>query len=289
MQVLRAVLAMAAVGVLLAGAWPQPAGAVLEARDAGLAYLAALPPGTLAPYVLEAAVAAGKDPSAWPPGHPALSAVHLPGNGTAYLAFLRPAYALSRVPGVPQRDAIYNGVVHGWDGRQFGDPALLDDDTFALLTLAAVVPDWGLEPWHSMPDSLLANQSAAGGWSWAVNGTPDTDSTGIAVAALAASRPGQPLPADVGAFLATVHNADGGFGGLPGQVSNCDSTVWGMRAAALAGADDRGALGFLLSLRRGDGGFAYLPSEAGSNALCTAEATILLADLAAGRLPGHIV
>lgn len=277
-------------GAALAGCLQPPGPDLAGARDAALAHLANLPPGSLAPYVLEAAVASGLDANAWPPAHPVADHVQLPANGT-YQSLLRPAFALSRLHGLPDRDAIYNRVSKGYDGRQFGDGALQNDDIFALWTLSAMVPDWAIEPWSMWGDSLLANQTAAGGWSWATNGTADTDSTGMALSALV-SMPGSNATAHLAlrahaalAYLASTRVVGGGFASQPGGQANCDSTVWGLRGEDLLGAPGNAtAWHFLLGLRRGDGGFAYLPADGSSNDLCTAEVATLLGDAVAGRV-----
>jgi hypothetical protein len=266
---------------------------LLAARDRALDHLASLPAGTLAPYVLEAAVAGGRDPDAWPPGHPAAQQVHLPDANGTYQSLLRPAFALSHLPGIPDRDAIYNRVAKGYDGRQFGDAVLQTDDTFALWTLAAIVPDWHLEPWNGMADSLLDNQTTAGGWSWSTTGAADTDTTGMVLSAMA-ELPGSNASAHLvdhlaaaRAFLASAQAAGGGYATQPGGQANCDSTVWGIRGATVAGAPDNGtAWKALLGLQRGDGGFAYLSGDKASNDLCTAEVATLLGDAVAGRIPG---
>lgn len=281
------------VAVVLMGGCAQHGPDLAGARDRALDHLATLPAGTLAPYVLEAALAGGRDPSAWPPHHPAAEQVHLPAANGTYQSLLRPAFALSRLPGIPDRDDIYNRVAKGYDGRQFGDAALQNDDTFALWTLAAIVPDWHLQPWNGMADSLLANQTAAGGWSWSTTGAADTDTTGMVLSALA-QLPGSNASAHLAdhlaaarAFLASARAADGGYATQPGGEANCDSTVWGIRGAAVAGAPDNGtAWKALMGLQRGDGGFAYRSSDKASNDLCTAEAATLLGDAVAGRVPG---
>lgn len=299
MQVSGAAFVLAFVIVQSAGCFQSAAGDAPDALESALDYLAAVPPGTLAPYRLEAAVAAGLDPALWPRGEPILSQVLLPDNETSYQRLLRPAFALSRL-GVdaPRSGEIRERLLAGYDGAQFGDPALLSDDIFALWALAALVPDWSQPPWNAMADNLVLHQSS-GGWSWSTSGTPDTDLTGMALSALAAVPPqdgaqngsSQPFGrADRAAavvFLASVAVPGGGFAAAPGSAANCDSTVWGIRAASFVDAPlDENAWPFLLGLQRSDGGFAYVPDDLASNALCTAEAATLLADAKAGRIAG---
>lgn len=257
--------------VVMAGC-AQPAGAsqgrawdwLLHLRDADGRW-----PAELVPYVVEAALATGKDPSTWPSPVPMVEQMQWPADNATYIAALRPLHAWALLPEHGGRGAdIERRLLAGYDGRQFGNPALLNDDAFALLTLAALDP---MEA-SDRAASLAENQTAGGGWSWAPGSEPETDMTGIVLTALADARAGGFDASRARSFLDGTHVPGGGHALRTGGSANCDSTVWALRGGRALGvpapADD-GA--FLASLQRRDGGLAYLAGGA-ANALCTVEA-----------------
>jgi hypothetical protein len=269
---LAAVAALAASLALLGGCVHGEAGPrerawdwLLEQRDAEGRW-----PEAFVPYLVETAMLGGKDPASWPEDRPLAAQLPWPGEGAGYMVSLRPLYAWSLLPGHGGRGAeALERVLAGHDGRQFGDPALLNDDTFALLALDGLSPSGEAARYGA---SLAENQSAEGGWSWAPDGEPETDMTGMALEALAGAGAGGLDAAAARAFLDATHAAGGGHAVHAGGEPNCDSTVWavrGYRALGLAPPGDDAA--FLRSLQRPDGAVAYRPGGAG-NALCTAEA-----------------
>jgi hypothetical protein len=226
-------------------------------------------PANLVPYVVEAAVATGKDPATWPAPVPLQAQLAWSPDSVGYLASLRPLHAWALLPSHGGHgDDIRQRILAGHDGHQFGNPALLNDDAFAVMTLALVDRPAAA----SRTDALLENQTAAGGWSWAPGGEPETDMTGIVLSALSDAGVSGFDAAAARAFLDGTHAAGGGHALHTDGDANCDSTVWALRAYDILGggppADDGG---FLASLQRGDGAFAYRPGGPG-NALCTVEA-----------------
>jgi hypothetical protein len=272
----RRVVLLALVGPLLAGCTgPEPPSTLEQAHQDALGYLAALPPGSLAAYLVETAAAAGLEPAVWPPRSPALGHVVLPPDGTPYAQSLRPAFALTFEPGIPQAEAIRARVLSGFDGTQFGEPGLLNDDLFALWTLARL-GDADRPEAQAAVDHLLTHQDL--GWSWSATGEPDTDTTAMVLSALHAA--GALDRADrSGAvnFFTMAGQAGDGYGTRPGADGNCNSTVWVLRAQGVLGVSwvDHSAWEYLLALQGPDGGFAYTPGGS-SNAFCTAEAATVL-------------
>lgn len=239
-------------------------------------------PAGQVPYVAEAAHAMGKDLRAWPEPVPVADQVAWPPDDAPLLQGLRQLHAVALSS---QRDAaalerVRERVMASFDGAQFGDRALLNDDAFALAVLgvagdaahAASPPE--VEPAVA---GLIANRSADGGWSWSVGGGGETDMTGLVLAGLAAAGAvARVEPGPVLAFLASTAADGGGHALAPGGTPNCDSTVWAIRAQDILGiAAPQAAWDFLLGLQLDDGSFAYSPGGAG-NALCTAEAATLL-------------
>ncbi|MHB8632648.1 MAG: hypothetical protein ACYDBQ_01590 [Thermoplasmatota archaeon] len=242
-----------------------------------LHYLEPYARGSLAPYVMEAAAAAGLNVSTWPPSSPVLAFVPPPAPQGG-LATLRAAHARA-VAGLPPVDA--NGtplaadLLGSFRGGQFGLPDLLNDDAWTILTLSALKSD---DPRIHVAARHLA-ENGTGGWSWSRGGPPEVDMTGMVATALAAAH--ESIPGGVAAYLVAHQHTGGGFdeaGGNP----NCDSTVWALRGLAAVGRPNPAGWRYLDSLRQADGGYAYdLPP---SNALCTAEVATLFADANAGRI-----
>lgn len=260
--------------------------------DAAMAYLAGLRdgggrwPAGQVPYIVEAAATAGLDVQTWPGPVPVAHQVAWPPDEASFLAALRPLHAevLAAQDDATRLARVRDRVLAGFDGAQFGEPALLNDDAFALIVLAAAKGN--VSEVGPAIQNLLESTSPRGGWSWAMGGEPETDMTGMVLQALAVAGAMDDIDtqATLG-FLDATRTADGGYGLQSGGDANCDSTVWGIRARGLLGASaDASSWGFLLSLQRGDGGFAYT-LEGPSNALCTAEAATLLGLALHGQVP----
>ncbi|MEK6986067.1 MAG: hypothetical protein AABX89_06775 [Candidatus Thermoplasmatota archaeon] len=235
----------------------------------------------LAPYAVEAAALGGVDPNRWPTGDPAVVGLALPLG--PYLSQLRPAYALALAnpSDASVQSQLRSVVLAGLNGTQFGEPALLNDDAFALRALAAAGSDAAADGWRAAVEGLARNQT--GGWSYRMGVAPDTDSTGIVLVALgAANGLGLANRTAALAFLAASRDGDGGYGTSPGEVANCHSTVWALRGHfALDAPTPNGAWAYLAALRA-PGGWAY-PTGGAVNAFCTAEvATLFGAAVAAG-------
>jgi hypothetical protein len=236
----------------------------------------------LVPYAVEAAVRNGIEPDTWPPRHPLLDALAVPAG--PYLAQLRPSYALALAnPGDPDvQSRVRATVLAGFDGIQFGDADKTLDDAFALLALAAIGNAASSQA-AAAATWLVSAANATGGWSYLAHGAPDVDSTGMVMAALGAvGKAGDGFGL---AFADRAQGTDGGFGAAPGARSNCDSTVWAVRAHLVSGAPvPEAAWLFLASLHTRDGGWSLHPGEP-SNALCSVEVATLFGAAADARLP----
>ena len=187
-----------------------------------------------------------------------------------------------------------------FDGTQFGDRNLVNDDLFAIQALlAAGVP--ASDPQVQAARSfLLAHQQPSGAFSFgALHPTnpdvafaltfADVDTTGQALVALLRSG-SAPDDAPIVRALAWIkgnQNLDGGCTWSPlnlafaaafdpahlGQ-SNTDSTTWALMGLRAAGQDVGGArwasptgttlVDYVLDLQQGDGSFLYQPGAAGA-------------------------
>lgn len=176
-----------------------------------------------------------------------------------------------------------------FDGSQFGDPALLNDDVFAILALrsaGAPVEDPQIQ---AAGNYVASHQNADGGWSYQVGGVSDVDDTAAALMALArvtvAPTGTTPIASGTSDSLTTNFEAnvlpstltylhaqqlpDGGFPSVihGGTVSNTASNSWTITALRLVGEDPNGPswttpsgytpVDSLLELQRLDGSFDW--------------------------------
>jgi hypothetical protein len=125
---------------------------------------------------------------------------------------------------------------------------------------------------------LLNRQSRSGGWSWYLNGQPDSNDTAAALEALRTSGVrGAPIRRGL-SYLHRLQNRDGGFELTPGRGSDAQSTAWAIQAFAAAHkAAPRGSLAYLKRLRRSDGGFRYSKRYATTPVWVTAQVLPALA------------
>lgn len=105
---------------------------------------------------------------------------------------------------------------------------------------------------------LLARQSRAGGFAWAVGGQPDSNDTAAALEALRVGGVrGKPVARAV-AFLRSFQNRDGGFELTRGRGSDTQSTAWAIQGLVAAHTTPpRSAFAYLARMRRADGSYRY--------------------------------
>jgi hypothetical protein len=121
---------------------------------------------------------------------------------------------------------------------------------------------WGvLALGHSSPATtrfLLVHQAKSGGFSWFVNGRPDSNDTAAAIEAFrVADVRGTPLQRAV-RFLQSFQNRDGGYELSRGRGSDAQSTAWAIQGLVAAGVKPpRSAFAYLARLKRADGSYRY--------------------------------
>jgi hypothetical protein len=105
---------------------------------------------------------------------------------------------------------------------------------------------------------VLRQQARSGGWSWYLNGQPDSNDTAAAIEALrSAGVTGKPIRRGL-AYLLRLRNGDGGFELTPCRGSDAQSTAWAVQAFVAARRPvPKGSLAYLWRLRRPDGSFRY--------------------------------
>jgi hypothetical protein len=119
---------------------------------------------------------------------------------------------------------------------------------------------------------LLARQRRSGGWSWAPNGSPDSNDTAAAIQALRWSGVrGRPIQRGL-SFIRNHTAANGGVRLVAGREPDAQSTAWAVQAYLAAGVKaPAAAFRFLASLRRPDGSYRYSRRYAVTPAIVTAQ------------------
>lgn len=158
----------------------------------------------------------------------------------------RSAQGLDRSPQV-------NKIKSGYRENQFGDPALINDDIFAVLALQSTEPAW-LKDRQSVFETIIASQRPNGSFGFSKNGDGDVDMTAAAVWALVHK---QTVPTNsidrASAYLTSAENGDGGLGFKPAQASNVASSSWTLLAYRAAGKNTTRIESYLLNGKQGGG------------------------------------
>jgi squalene cyclase len=173
-------------------------------------------------------------------------------------------------------------ITQGYDEQSgiYGDTLYADASAIlALASTGASVPSAAIT-------ALEAKQSASGGWAFMGSGTPDVDTTALAVQALiAAGQPAKSGAAGKGlGYLHSLQNSDGGFPYQSpsdyGTDTNANST--GLAAQAIIASGDQpeswaapngNPLSALVNLQQPSGAIAYQSAGASDNMLATVGAT----------------
>ncbi|MBS7627064.1 hypothetical protein KEJ51_08565, partial [Candidatus Bathyarchaeota archaeon] len=124
-----------------------------------------------------------------------------------------------------------------YDGSQFGDGGLVNDDFWAVMALisAGVYKD---DPMIQKSLTFIkSKQNSDGGWSWAVGQTSDVDDTAAAIMALiAGGEPKTSTPITNGlSYMKSQQLNSGGFGFMGSSSAETDS--WAIQAIVAAGQD----------------------------------------------------
>jgi hypothetical protein len=288
-----AALLLLATALPAAHAGPAPDLATLKAAalPKALAYLTGLandPNHDLnVPYLIEAVEGAGLDPGLWPTADASLlDRLVVPALGTVGNDPIREIEAYAQT---------------GYDPRSFAGRDLVADlkaawpmslqgvgqASFTILGLhAAGLPD-GDPVIGDAVQSLQGGQAAGGAWLCSmpdrVSLVEDVDCTGFALTALASVHALLPSTAALAkAWLDQARNPDGSYEEHPNPADpgagNVDSTIWAINGyRAVEAPEPEASWRFLLSLQRGDGGFAWKASDPGDSEFATEEIVASLA------------
>jgi prenyltransferase beta subunit len=125
---------------------------------------------------------------------------------------------------------------------------------------------------------LLARQTKAGGFAWAVGGQPDSNDTAAALEALRVAGVRGNAVTRAAAFLLSFQNRDGGFELTRGRGSDAQSTAWAVQGLVAAGRKPpRSAFAYLAGLKRADGSYRYSRRYAATPVWVTSQVLAALA------------
>jgi hypothetical protein len=145
-------------------------------------------------------------------------------------------------------------LLHQRRGGYFGAAGLTNSDVFGILALRAA----RVTPPAVVVRQVLSDQSRSGGWDFRPGGV-QADMTAAAIEALRADGWGcRSTRIQRGfAVLHRLRHRDGGFGLLPGDPSNTQSTSWVAQAYAACGISDRRGVRFLAAHQQASGAITY--------------------------------
>ncbi len=130
-----------------------------------------------------------------------------------------------------------------YDGTQLGETGVINDDIFGLLALLASGEKNDDSIVVGIKNFILSTQNADGGFSFAVTGTSDTNTTAAAIMTLRAlgmASSESPVQQAV-LYLKSAQNEDGGFPYDPksswGTASDASSDAWVLLAIKALGED----------------------------------------------------
>ena len=142
-------------------------------------------------------------------------------------------------------------IISSFDGTQFGDASLVNDDIFALLPLSASGYSAGEDMIAKDIQFLVSKQRTDGSWEGSV------DLTAAAIQALRAYNVVPEAVVKATAYLQNNQQADGGFGSVY-------STSWAMQAGATWTKNGKTPTDYLTAMQASDGA-AIAGSESVSN------------------------
>ncbi len=211
-----------------------PLSHLFGADSASVAYLKSKP---LSPWSIMALSASGEEPSL-----DSLKTV----SGEKAIELEAPILALTSAGKDPRTFGSADLVTKlkgFYDGTQLGEAGILNDDIFGLLALLASGEKTSDATVAGIKNFILSKQNEDGGFSFAVGGTSDTNTTAGAIMALRAFGvpPSEKALTDAVTYLTSAQNDDGGFPYDPksswGTASDASSDAWVMMAVKAMGSD----------------------------------------------------
>ena len=225
-------------------------------------------------WAVMAIVASGEDPHGWSNGNDSIIDYLKKNVNSLNQEFNPPAgysrYILSLVAsGEDPRNVNGTDLIATlesfYNGTQFGDPSLLNDDSWAIMALTSAGIDKNDEKIQNAITFIKSNQNEADlGWSWGVGMDSDVDSTAAAIMALiSAGEPQSSINITRGLeYIKSKQINNGGFDYGWGNSAATDS--WAIQAIVAAGQDPtstnwtkegKNPIDDLLSFQNQDGSF----------------------------------
>ncbi|OHA21827.1 MAG: hypothetical protein A2849_02755 [Candidatus Taylorbacteria bacterium RIFCSPHIGHO2_01_FULL_51_15] len=229
----RKTLTVVVIGISLAVAII-PAARLFSEYSASIAYLKGKP---LSPWSIMALSAVGESPSLD-------SLKHIEAKKAIDLE--APILALAAAGKDPRtfgNSDLISRLKGFYDGTQLGEASILNDDIFGLLALVSSGEKTDDATLIAVRDFVLEKQNPDGGFSFAVSGESDTNTTAAAIMALSATLIPKDSEATVRAlaYLRSAQNDDGGFPYDPksswGTASDASSDAWVLMALQSVGSD----------------------------------------------------
>jgi hypothetical protein len=186
-----------------------------------------------------------EDPKDWRNGGSSVveyleSNVGLLSSCSDYSRFLLSIVAAGVDPQTVTRDGvdIVAKLESFYDGTQFGDPSLTNDDYWAVMALVSAGVHASDPRIQNTLSFIRANQNATDhGWSWAVGQGSDVDNTAAAIMALISA--GEPVSSTSVAsglsYMKSKQTDTGGFNSFGSASAETDS--WAIQAIVAAGQD----------------------------------------------------
>jgi hypothetical protein len=224
-------------------------------------------------WAVMAIASSQEDPKDWRNGGSSIveyieSNVGLLSSCSDYSRFLLSIVAAGVDPQTATRDGvdIVTKLESFYDGTQFGDSSLINDDYWAVMALVSA----GVQTSDPMIQNTLsfikANQNTTDhGWSWGAGQGSDVDNTAAAIMALiAASEPASSTFVASGlSYIKSKQTDTGGFSSFESGAS-AETDSWAIQAIVAAGQDptsndwtqnEKTAVDDVLSFQDGGGGF----------------------------------
>lgn len=221
-------------------------------------------------WAVMAIVASGEDPHDWSNGGDSIID-YLKKNkdslssSTDYSRFILSMVAAGEDPrNVNGTDLVAN-LESFYNGTQFGDPSLLNDDFWAVMALTSAGIDKNDEKIQNATVFIKSNQNEEDhGWSWGVGADSDIDDTAAAIMALISADESQSSTHITNGleYMKSKQISNGGFD--HGWGNSAESDSWAIQAIVAVGQDPTSAnwtkegknpIDDLLSFQNQDGSF----------------------------------
>jgi len=221
-------------------------------------------------WAVMAIVASGEDPHNWSNGGDSIidylkKNTDSLSSPTDYSRFILSMVAAGEDPRNVNGTDLVATLESFYNGTQFGDPSLINDDFWAVMTLTSAGIDKNDEKIQSSIAFIKTNQNEGDhGWSYGVGADSDVDSTAAAIMALISADESQSSTHITNGleYMKSKQISSGGFDSGWGNSAESDS--WAIQAIVAAGQDPTGAnwtkegknpIDDLLSFQNQDGSF----------------------------------